>query len=214
MGLRGQRRFWCPAVLDAARQSAHGDTRASAPFGPTMRFAVELQHATVPATRRAAIVALLFLRGPSAVLWGVGAIVINAVKLMTDRTRPHVGKEGGEVVTPSLTHGNPAPSPVGVSRMVRVITARLRVAPRIVFWRRACARLVAVLVRSRYHNVFRQTPATPCRAGLQMARGGLCACAAVAAALPVAVSVLVSNKPQNFQASKAFPSLDSWMFHV
>lgn len=214
MGLRGQRRFGCPAVLDTVHQRAERDTRASAPFGPTMRFAVELQHATVPATRRAAIVALLFLRGPSAVLRGVGAIVINAVKLVTDRTRPHVEKEGGEVVTPSLTHGNPAPSPIGVSRMVRVVTARLRVAPRIVFWRRACARLVAVLVRSRDHNVFRQTPTTASDAGLQMARGGLCACAAVAAALPVTVTVAKAKKPQNFQTLKSLSRLDSWMFHV
>lgn len=133
----------------------------------------------------ASIATLLYSRGPSAVAWRVGTVVVSTVNaVFSGRTRPHVGEEGREIIDPFVAHPDAAPAPVFVSRMRGVVAAALGVTPGLVFRGVPGPALVSVLQRAGERLCVFVATATNCLAGSQMASGyGLC-CAAIAAAYP------------------------------
>jgi hypothetical protein len=89
-----------PSTVD--RLSLHPET--TRPFSQRVRLSLEGDRAVAPH-----IVLLLKACSPSAVLWSIGAIVVDAVKRVSRRrSRPHIGVERREVVRPSVAHRDAA----------------------------------------------------------------------------------------------------------
>lgn len=90
------------------------------------------------------IITLFFLRSPSAIVWRVIAIVINAVyRVGSRRSAPHVSEKSSIVVTPLPAHTNPPPPVVLVAGVCRTRCSPLNPLPRLIL-----RRFVAFAVRS------------------------------------------------------------------
>jgi hypothetical protein len=87
--------------------------------------------------------------GPSAVRRLVVAVRIYAVERLAWRAWPHVGKEGSEVVTPSVAHRDAAATVKAKLRVCLYETTSFSVGPRLVFARCSPASCVPVSSRSR-----------------------------------------------------------------
>ena len=83
--------------------------------------------------RSAALVSsLLASRSPSAILWRVVPVVVDAIKRQTGRTLPHVGKEILEF-QPSLTHRDTSPAVIIELTDIRVPATPQHCSPNPVF---------------------------------------------------------------------------------
>jgi hypothetical protein len=81
-------------------------------------------------------IALLSLSAcPAAVLCAVGAVVIDAIQRVTDRTSTHIFQELRVVAAPFVGHRNPASAPFRVTLRLFVVAAVLGAGPRAVFAR-------------------------------------------------------------------------------
>lgn len=82
----------------------------------------------------ALINALLFSRRPSAILWGIWAVVIDAFNaVFGSGPAPHVSKELFERFFPAITNKNPAPAVVFIRLVGRIAAAFSHVHPGYVF---------------------------------------------------------------------------------
>lgn len=81
------------------------------------------------------VVSLFARSRPSAVIWAVRPVDINAIQCSAFRSRAHVGKEGREVIAPSVAHGDAATTIDGELGVRGRIAPRFRVLPRFVFRR-------------------------------------------------------------------------------
>lgn len=83
-------------------------------------------------SNRTVVKALLNLCGPSAIIWGIPFVVVNAIKRMTQRrARPHVCEEKFEGV-PSLADFYASTTVIVVCMMVRIVAAAAHRRPRAV----------------------------------------------------------------------------------
>ena len=77
---------------------------------------------------------LLGASRPSAVLWRIWAVVVNAINGMVGRrARSHIGKEGREATAPTVADRNPTTSPASILPVSGVITTMTHAAPRSIF---------------------------------------------------------------------------------
>ena len=81
----------------------------------------------------ASVIHLIGSRSPSAVAWSVWAIVVDAVKFMTGRTRPHVREESAEVFQPFRGHEDSSSTVSVVSVPLDVVAPHFRSVPSLVF---------------------------------------------------------------------------------
>ena len=106
-GVRGQSESICPILHHQA-------------------FASKLN----PPDELATVSSLVLTRGPAAVVGRVRPIVIFALQCQIwRRTRPHVGDEILEAVTPAVAHRDPAPTVVFIEFMLRREAPSLHVHP-------------------------------------------------------------------------------------
>lgn len=139
----GQGSTEIPSACDATAQGlrVHADSLRPANGGVSDPVAGQTQ-------RGARIGNLLAARCPTAVARLVRAIVIDPIdRMLGARLRPHVRKERGETVAPSLADCDPAPAVVRILRRVRVQAAALHRSPRSVL-RRQRARVRQVVCGS------------------------------------------------------------------
>lgn len=116
-----ERSVWTPAEFQSCKQNARGHVQFGGPVRQALRFIAE-RHQVISAT----IPRLLSLRGPSAVVRGVVAVVVNAVNGIAARlwARPHVGNEMVVRLKPAVADGD-APAAVMFERSIVRIGAAL-----------------------------------------------------------------------------------------
>lgn len=152
------------------------------------------------------IMTLLNRGGPAAVIWRVRSIVVDAIQLIPRWLRSHVCQEGGKVVAPSITHRDATTTPISIARMMRVVAARLRVAPGVVFGRSGLACFVSMLERSLASAFVSQATTTHLRPSLQVLREYQPGLSAVAAAQPESSRVrwhaMQDGQPSESEAAK------------
>jgi hypothetical protein len=148
------------------------------------------------------VIALLAFSGPPAISGLVVAIVIDAIKRRTFRSRPHVAQECREIIAPLIVHGDP---PSAVQRIYRepiVETSHFGGCPRTIL--RAVALAVAVVALCG-HCGDAATAASRVAAA-QIPTGNRCQVSAVAAAREHPGSVFASSCPIQYgQVPKCHP---------
>ena len=111
------------------RKGAIVNVQDGGPFGESMSFT--LVGDTDIYTR---VVCLLSRACPSAVLWRIRTIVVNAVnRIARAWARSHISIEGGEVRFPAVTHNNSAPAIVVICAMIRIVASGFHANPYLVF---------------------------------------------------------------------------------
>lgn len=117
-----------PSAIQPTLESRETQPGALRPFHQGQRLCVPRYEAI-----RATVRGLLKRCGPSAVLWRVIAVVVDAIKREAVWPLAHVRQEGAEVVQPAFAHPNAAPA-VGVPAFrFRIRAALLRRFPDRVF---------------------------------------------------------------------------------
>lgn len=76
-------------------------------------------------------------RSPSTVPWLIVSVDIDAIERCSFWARPHVSKEGREVLLPCLVHPDASAAILRVFRIVRIVAARLCMVARLQLRRRA-----------------------------------------------------------------------------
>lgn len=153
----------------------------------------------------ARVVALFQNCCPPAIVRRVRAVVVDAVELVLRCWAwPHVGKECGEIIAPTLTHGNATSAPIWVSAVRRVVAASAHVAPRLVFRRSAASRLVAVDGASTPSGFADQTTATARCASQKMVESNLFGAPTVAPTVPIRVTGCVVSPLQRYKFRESF----------
>jgi hypothetical protein len=155
----------------------------------------------------AAVSRLLCWRSPSAVIGAIGAIIVDTVKGVTWRWfQPHILKERGEVVTPSLAHNYPSSSVGRVVSVARIVAATFRGSPTTIFWR-----VVSTVTALRCSRPLSVQTAAALRQPFSEA-AGLCdlATTAVADALPHGMRVAVPPHGANHEQSAKSLSGHVW----
>ena len=139
----------------------------------------------------AAIVSLLDACRPSAVIGRVRAVVVDTINaVFLGGLRSHVGNEGREIMDPFIAHGDAASAPVRIAWMRLLVAASLGLAPSVVFWAVATARLVAVFSGSFGGALVLVTATAMGLAVSQMLRGDLLDGSAIALAQPHRIALL------------------------
>lgn len=78
---------------------------------------------------RSALIALLLVAGPAAILRVVIAIGVDALKAVSPWTWPYVGDKRMKVMQPSVADFDPAPAVVAKLRIVRIVASPLHSLP-------------------------------------------------------------------------------------
>lgn len=156
------------------------------------------------------VVSLLIRSGPTAVVLGVWAVIVNAIERMaTARTSPHVAKEGLETVAPIVAHGDTASTPSGVSLIRCVVAATLGGAPCSVFLRDLSSWRISVGSYSLPNTIVSETAATRSFPMSQIAAVDVLYLSAFASTDPLeAVAGLLIRPSDNSEASE--DSADEW----
>lgn len=183
-----QRAFEIPSVYEASAERPESQPCAPRPFCETMRLVIEGESSAVPSSHLAPIVALFLQCRPSAILWRVRTVVVDAIQLAPRWLWPHVGEERAEVVTPAVTHGDAASAPVRVARVSGVVTARFRVAPGVILWRATASWFAPMFRASRDRDISGQTSAAAAQTVSQVSPSYGSQGAAVASAQPLRIS--------------------------
>lgn len=97
------------------------------PFGQRLALPVELNP-----TGSSCVAELLFIGFPTAVLWSVVAVIIDASKSLFAWPWTHMRDKISEGITPSRTNLNPSPAVMFELLVLRVVTAVNHVVPRLI----------------------------------------------------------------------------------
>lgn len=115
-------------LVESMDQHLRHDACSPGPLGHNVSFSGEFDP-SVPARVRH----LHGFRGPSTVLFGVGAIIVDAVQLTSRWTTAHIAEKGRIVVQPCLRHGDPTTAIVLVGGIRAICAAKLRMLPHAIF---------------------------------------------------------------------------------
>lgn len=119
------------------------------------------------------IVHLFDWQSPPAVLWRIGAIVIDAFNgVLGGRARPHVLVEIRKTGAPPVAHLNTSGPVLGIAAVVRVVATVLHTVPDVIFrgfakpvssLESVLARLRGILVQRIFHALFVAEPRIKCK---------------------------------------------------
>lgn len=155
----GQCFFITPAKrFDALINTQSWKTSFSRPIGQIMRLAIQCQFARI-----AFVCGLSAHRGPSAILFRVGTVVVNAFNRESLWAWSHVFQEGGERRLPFLRHYNSTTAVIGKLCRIGLKTAFTNTAPRFVFGS-AHATMFEVILCTEASATLRQSPHHLCGA--------------------------------------------------
>ena len=125
----GQRLVDRPLVsIQPCEQGHIADACTAGPVCQCKRDAVVCDASIVPL-----IVCLLDRRCPPTIFFRVVTLVVNTVKAAAGRALSHVSKECRKVMRPLSADSYPSTAVIGIVGAFRVVTARLRMAPRGIF---------------------------------------------------------------------------------
>ena len=138
---RAERPFYCPPAFDATTHALRIKPARSGRF--TKRsIPISWNHL------RAAVVALLFRCGPSAVIRNVTACVVDSVYgVLRCWFSAHVKQERHKRFAPAITDRHSARTVFEITRLVRVVTTTLHGCPCSILWRFSFAMRAVALAR-------------------------------------------------------------------
>ena len=143
------------------------------------------------------ISSLLNSGGPSAVLWRIGAIVINSVQGATREPRSHVSQECLEAIFPTGADGNSTATVSGIAAMVRIQAPLPHPTPRFVLWRPVHSMGATQAAGDRLGA---ETATTSRAASSQVGASGIGKLPAVATTSPFLVAILVVDHDESAES--------------
>lgn len=192
-----------PTIVEPACEDTFVPSKVCRPLAHIHGFALKCKQAVT-----SPVVGLLLHGGPSAVIWGVVFIVIEAFQRVLRRGASHVFEECRKTVAPFVANSNPTRAISGMTWVLWIIASAHHTPPSVVFaWLLGPAHRVALRLRRRLALLRANTPTRSRLAPFQFASSSHFCAAALAAAKPLRPTLRrCSSVANNHQPTVSIPS--------